>query len=264
MHSKIYFGDSRQVLEGLDSLHGKVSMVITSPPYFVGREYEDYLSSWSDYWKMLMDVFEACDKLLEPGGKFCVNFADRYANYKYFGRPLEVMYTPHYKSIFTLLDYDLWARIIWNKNRMPDGARHVTSKSRWNGRMRVTPDWEYIFVWRKPGDKEDKNIEMSKEEWATYCKGVWNINPVSKNPTVEGVKLALFPEELPRRLIKMYSQKDDIILDPFNGRGTTVKVAMQEQRIGIGVERLQAMREYILEYIKPDLFTNKLELINAT
>jgi len=257
-NSRIYIGDAREVLpELLEEFENRIALVVTSPPYYVGRGYEDYIESEDEYWNLLDEVFNNIHPLLEPFGKVAINYADKYANAKEYGRPLEIPYTPEYERIMDP-NYDLWARIIWYKNRLPDGARHVTQKSRFEGQMRISPDWEYIFVWRKLGEGRPtkKNVDMTKDEWSDYMKGVWNISPVRCNQRVGNTKLAKFPEELPRRLIKMYTQPGDIVLDPFVGTGTTIKVARDLGRIGIGIELNPEMLGILQENLQPDMFTD--------
>jgi len=259
MNHRIYFGDSREVLlELAGELKEKVALVVTSPPYFVNREYELYLNNWEEYLKLLDIVFSRCVPLLEPWGKIAINFADKYANAKEFGRPLEISYVPFYVDIMNRVGMDLWARIIWNKNRpMLDAARHLTQKSRFEGQMRVSPSWEYIFVWRKyskGAQLKPKQLNMSKEEWSQYVHGVWNFSSVADNIIVEGSKQATFPEELPKRLITMYTAREDIILDPFVGTGTTIKVARDLGRVGIGIEKNKSLEDILRLRLQPNLF----------
>jgi len=260
LKSRIYLGDSREVLPRLrEELQGKVALVVTSPPYYVSRGYEDYMESWLDYWEVLRTVFDITSNLVEPYGKIAVNFADKYANSKEFKRPLEICYASHYTTMLGM--HDLWARIIWWKNRLPDGARHVVHKSRFEGQMRVSPDWEYIFVWRKRGVGKPriKDLTMDVKSWKAYSKGVWQIDPVRRNPSVKSTKLAIFPDEIPKRLIEMYTSPGDIVLDPFVGSGTTVKVARNLGRVGIGIERNLEMIPILEANLQPTLFGGEVE-----
>jgi len=224
-NSEIYIGDSRDILTMLDeTLHEKVALLVTSPPYYIGRGYEDYIEGWMDYWQMIEDVFTLSDELIEPWGKTAINFADKYANFKEFRRSLEICYTPHYTRI--MAPNDLWARIIWDKVRVAvDGAKHITNdRLRFTGNMRVAPNWEYIFVWRKRGEGKQikKNIDMTYDEWKEWVNGIWRFSSVPKNARVASSKLAVFPEELPRRLIKMYCVPTDhlaLTKDGWKGPG---------------------------------------------
>jgi len=257
MNSRVYFGDSREVLPRLvDEFGEKITLMVTSPPYYVGRGYEDYLISWIDYWEMIEAVLDGVGSLMQPFGKIAVNYADKYANSKEFGRPLEICYASHYSQLMG--EHDLWARIIWDKVRvMIDGARHTTQKSRFEGQMRVAPNWEYIFVWRKRGGGKPpkKEVDMTYEEWREWVNGIWRFSSVPRNAKVAGTKLAIFPDELPRRLIKMYTQPGDVVLDPFAGTGTSIKVARALGRVGIGIEKNVKMRPTLEVNLQPDMFT---------
>jgi DNA modification methylase len=227
---KIFLGDARGVLEELAENYAEsVTLLVTSPPYFVGRDYESYLKDEAEYWEMLSDVFTKCEKLIAPFGKVAINFADRYANKKLTGRVEEIAYIPFYASLMAKLGFDLWTRIIWRKEyTIGEECKHVLSPTNKHGQMRVSPNWEYVFVWRKPGEGKPpiKEVQMTDEEWAKWVDGVWVIPSVRKNYKIKGKKVAMFPPELPRRLIKMYTQPGDLILDPFVGTGTTIKEAM--------------------------------------
>jgi len=267
MNSRIYIGDARKVLPYLyDDLLGKIALTVTSPPYYVNRGYEKYIDSWEHYWELLYSVFGCVRILTEPFGKVAVNFADKYANSKEYGRPLELPYIPSYAVMMhDVFNMDLWARIIWDKVRvMIDGARHTTNKGRFEGSMRVAPNWEYIFVWRKfMMDRKvpKKNTGITKEEWREYVNGIWRFSSVTANKTVGGTKLAMFPPELPGRLIKMYTEPGDIVLDPFVGTGTTVAEARRLGRVGIGVELNPDMLPILKETLQPDMFNDEVEFI---
>jgi DNA modification methylase len=246
LKSRIYIGDSREIIPELnEEFKNSITLLFTSPPYFVARGYEEYIKSEEHYWDIISDVFTKSLNLIEGSGKVAVNFADRYANYKHFGRSLEITYVPNYVDIFSE-QCDLWGRIIWDKKRvMLDGARHISNSGRFTGRMRISPNWEYIFIWRKSGPMEDKEVDMQYEEWRDWVDGVWQIPCVNTNEQVGDTKLAKFPEELAYRLIKMYSEPGDIILDPFVGSGTVVKVANELNRVGIGIDKNPEMLELL-------------------
>ena len=251
----LILGDCSSVLESLvDEYAGRVSLIVTSPPYYVGRGYESYLDSWDEYWEVLQDFVYFSSLLLEPGGKLAINFADRYANSKIFGRPMEIAYLPKYESIMEDLPMVLWTRIIWDKVRvMIDGARHTTNKTRFTGDMRVAPNWEYIFVWRKDSKGiTNKELDMTYDEWHEWVNGIWRFSSVPKNETLSSTKLAIFPEELPYRLIKMYSSVGGIILDPFMGSATVPKVAAKLNRTGIGIELDEETFKYAKGQIEND------------
>jgi len=244
----VYFGDSRDVLPQIEN--ESVALVVTSPPYFVDREYENYLKDETSFWAMLGAVFYNCRRIVEPFGKIAINFADRYANAKTYGRPIEVLYPQMYNNILSASGFDLWARIIWDKIKVfTDGASHLASKSNQTGQMRVAPNWEYIFVWRKrsEGTPPQKNTGMTKEERVLWTDAIWSFPPVIVNEVEKGFKLAKFPEMLPYRFITMYTEPDDVVLDPFAGTCTVTKVAMNTGRRSIAIEKNETMRQCIYE-----------------
>jgi DNA modification methylase len=109
-------------------------------------------------------------------------------------------------------------------------------------------NWEHIFVFRKKGKRvvpaEDLVLKskLTKEQWTVWAQGVWAIDPVRKQ---EGHP-AVFPDELPHRLIRMFSYEGDTVLDPWLGSGTTVKVARELNRVGIGYEKEAQYKEVIM------------------
>lgn len=248
---KIYIGDARDWLKRLEpNYRRKVALLITSPPYFVGRGYEDYLHTEYEYFRLLRDVFAFAIELIEPHGKIAVNFADRYANKKLTNVTQEVSYIPFYLKMFRELGYVLWTRIIWRKEyTIGEDCKHVLSAPNKYGHMRVSPNWEYIFVWKRISTAAlpKKKVDMTKDEWAEWVDGVWVIPSVRKNYKIDGKKVAMFPPELPRRLIKMYTQPGDIVLDPFTGTGTTNKAAADLGRNSIGIELQEANLPFIEE-----------------
>ena len=246
----IYFGDSREILP---TIKERIALVITSPPYYVERGYESYLRSEEDFWDMVTEVFYLCANVVEPFGKVAINFADRFANSATMGRPMEILYQDHYDRIMRSCGFDLWARIIWDKVKVYDNAsQHLAGPQNKTGQMRVAPNWEYIFVWRKNslGKPPIKKVDMTDKERVEWTDSIWHFPSVSRNEVVGGSKTAKFPEELPRRLIRMYTEPGDLILDPFAGTCTTTKVARDLGRNSICVERNSDMKEYIQEYLE--------------
>jgi site-specific DNA-methyltransferase (adenine-specific) len=248
---RIFFGDSREVLSEVDS--ESISLVVTSPPYFVGREYETYIQDENDYWELMHAVFTQMERVVEPYGKVVINFPDRYANSKHTGYPVEFLYTHEFNTIMDSAGFDLWARIIWDKKKVfIDGANHLASPSNKTGQMRVAPNFEYIFVWRRhsqPATVPKKKVDMTDEERISWTDSIWSIDSVSINEKEHGFKLAKFPEQVPYRLIKMYTEVGDTILDPFGGTCTTTYVANQLDRNSVCVEKNPAMEDYIRNYL---------------
>jgi site-specific DNA-methyltransferase (adenine-specific) len=117
--------------------------------------------------------------------------------------------------------------------------------------MRISPNWEYIFVWRKQGvgKAEIKDIHLSPQEWSDFVDGVWEIPPVNKKKDENG-EIGKFPLEIPRRLVKMYTQRGDTVLDPFMGSGTTLQAACEQGRFAIGIEKMESTVRLAVENLK--------------
>lgn len=243
---RVIFGDSRTVLRLIDS--ESVALTVTSPPYYVHREYEEYLKTEDEYWALMKDVFTQAARVTEPFGKVAINFADRYANYKELGYPCEVLYAHKFDKIMQDANLVLWTRVIWDKVGVyTEGARHLHHPQNKTGHMRAAPNWEYILVWMKNSDgkKPVKDTDMTDAERVKWTDSIWSFSSVPKNETIGGFKLARFPEELPYRLMKMYTSPGDLVLDPFGGMCTVAKVAAHNNRHSISIERNIVLEESI-------------------
>ncbi len=251
MNHKIFFGDSRDVLPEIEE--ESIALVVTSPPYNIGLKYEHYIQDDNEYWDMLYDVFYHTSQAVEPYGKVAINFPDKYANSKILGYPCELLYAHKFDYLMEEAGFDLWARIIWDKKKVfIDGANHLASPTNKTGQMRVAPNWEYIFVWRKhsqPAEVPTKKVDMTDEERIEWTDSIWSIDSVTVNEKEQGFKLAKFPEQIPYRFIKMYTEPRDTILDPFGGTCTVAKVAEKLGRNSICIEKNPAMEDYIRNYL---------------
>lgn len=233
---KIYCGDSRKMTE-IDN--ESVHLTVTSPPYYVGKRYEEYLPTLADYFKMLYDVFAEVVRVTVYGGKIIVNIGDIAVGSKYNGGfPEEVMVISKLYDFFKWWNVYLYARIIWEKDDPWANSSHVTFHDKvQHGEYRVLPAWEYLFVFRKGEEaRKDKSSSdgrwITKDEWKESVHGVWNIRSVQSNKFHE----AMFPEILVRQCVKMYSFPGDVVLDPFMGSGTVAAVAKKLQRHYVGYE----------------------------
>ncbi len=249
--AKIIIGDSRKMIEIKDET---IDLIITSPPYWHIKDYGKigqigYGQTLHEYLKDLFMVWKECFRVLKPGRRLCVNIGDQFARSVIYGRykiiPLHAEVTLQCEKI----GFDYMGAIIWQKKTTMNttGGAVVMGSYPYPPNGMIEIDYEFILVFKKPGTmkevpKEIKEIsKLTKEEWKEYFTGHWRFGG-EKQINHE----AMFPEELPKRLIKMYSFVGDTVLDPFVGSGTTVKVALELKRNAIGYE----INEDFLEIIK--------------
>lgn len=221
---KIYCKSSENMEEIPDY---SVHLMITSPPYNVKKEYDEDLSL-AEYRELLKNVFEETYRKLVTGGRACINVAN-------LGRK---PYIPlHSYIIEDMLDigYLMRGELIWNK---ASSASPSTAWGSWlSAANPVLRDiHEYILIFSKESfsrRKEERENTIKKEEFLEWTKSVWTFPAVSARSIGHP---APFPEELPHRLIQLYSFKDDIVLDPFCGSGTTCLSASKNERHYIGYD----------------------------
>jgi site-specific DNA-methyltransferase (adenine-specific) len=201
--------------------------MITSPPYNVKKEYDDDLSL-DEYRALLKRVFTETYKKLVTGGRACVNIAN-------LGRK---PYIPlHSYIIEDMLDIGFLMRgeIIWNK------ASSASPSTAWGSWMSAANPvlrdiHEYILVFSKDSfsrKRGNKINTIEREEFLEWTKSIWTFPAVSAKSIGHP---APFPEELPYRLIQLYSFEGDVILDPFCGSGTTCLAALKSKRYYIGYD----------------------------
>ncbi|OPL12651.1 MAG: hypothetical protein AVO34_06860 [Firmicutes bacterium ML8_F2] len=237
----IYFKSSADMKELQEN---SVGVVITSPPYLANKEYEEeevknHENPIEWYKDLLHKSFKECYRALMPGSYVCLNINDipnintvLEKDAPSEMQPIAEIVHPIMKEIgFRLKDI-----ITWKKDDPWRNNPHVKYEEQ-EGCYRILPSREYVFLYQKPGTRKitpSQRIDSSiaKEEWAEWASGLWNIPSVRKNDDHP----AKYPDELVRRLVKMYSFKGDIVLDPFLGSGTTVKVARELDRKGVGYE----------------------------
>ena len=223
--NKLYCKSSENMDEVPDN---SIHLMITSPPYNVGKEYDDDLTL-DEYLELLATVFGQTYKKLVTGGRACINIAN-------IGRK---PYIPlHAMVIEIMLDLGFLMRgeIIWDKSTSAGGS------CAWGSWMSasnpVLRDYhEYILVFSKESyskhKAQEKRDTIERDEFIQWTKSIWTF------PAVNAKKIghpAPFPIELPHRLINLYSYENDIVLDPFCGSGTTCIAAIQNNRNYIGYD----------------------------
>jgi DNA modification methylase len=255
--AKIIIGDSRKMAEVEDK---SVDLVVTSPPYWHIKDYGvqgqiGYGQSLHEYLKDLYRVWKECYRVLKPGRRLCINIGDQFARAIVYGRykiiPLHAEFIAQCENI----GFDYMGSIIWQKKTTMNttGGANVMGSYPYPPNGMVEIDYEYILIFKKPGrsPKVSKDVKekskLTKEEWKEYFSGHWYFGGARQIGHE-----AMFPEELPKRLIKMYTFVGDVVLDPFLGSGTTVKVALDLERNAIGYE----INESFLDIIKSKLGFN--------
>jgi len=249
--AKIIIGDSRKMIEIEDE---SIDLIITSPPYWHIKDYGKvgqigYGQTLHEYLKDLYRVWEECFRVLKSGRRLCINIGDQFARSVIYGRYKIIPLHAEVISQCEKIGFDYMGAIIWQKKTTMNttGGAVVMGSYPYPPNGMIEIDYEFILVFKKPGTIEEvskeikENSKLTKEEWKEYFAGHWRLGG-EKQINHE----AMFPEELPRRLIKMYSFVGDTVLDPFVGSGTTVKVALELKRNAIGYE----INENFLEIIK--------------
>jgi len=238
---KIINGDSRQMSELKDrSAH----LIITSPPYWQLKDYGTdnqigFNDSYENYINNLNLVWSECFRVLHDGCRLCINIGDQFARSVYYGRYKVIPIHSEIIRFCETVGFDFMGQIIWQKqttmNTSGGGAVMGSFPHPRNGIVKL--DFEYILLFKKQGNapkptqKQKDNSVMTNEEWNTYFNGHWYFNGAKQDN-----HLAMFPEELPRRLIKMFSFPQETVLDPFMGSGTTALAARNLNRNSVGYE----------------------------
>jgi site-specific DNA-methyltransferase (adenine-specific) len=237
----IIIGDARDMREVPDS---SVHLVITSPPYWQLKDYGSakqigFDDSYEAYINNLNLVWHECRRVLHPGCRLCVNIGDQFARSVYYGRYKIIPIRTEIIKFCESDGFDYMGAVIWRKVTTCNttGGAVVMGSFPYprNGILKL--DYEFILIFKKYGQapKTSKAAKeaskMTTEEWNEYFSGHWTF-PGEKQKK----HLAMFPEELPRRLIRMFSFVGDTVLDPFLGSGTTSLAANNLDRNSIGYE----------------------------
>jgi len=261
MKATVIIGDSR-FLNEIEV--NSVDLIITSPPYWQIKDYGTsdqigYNQTLHEYLKDLHRVWSECYNVLKPGRRLCINIGDQFARSIIYGRYKIIPLHSECIAQCERIGLDYMGSIIWQKKTTMNTTGGATIMGSFpyppNGMVEI--DYEFVLIFKKPGesvkmpaDVKEKS-EITKEEWKEYFSGHWNFGGVKQLD-----HQAMFPDELPKRLIRMFSFYGETVLDPFLGSGTTMKVALSLNRNAMGYEINEAFLPVIQE--KSGFSSNRL------
>jgi len=223
---RVLVGDAREVLSRLPD--NCIHLMITSPPYNVGKEYDEDLTL-GEYLDFIEDVMREVYRTLVWGGRVCFNVAN-------LGRRPYIPLHAYLIQRFERIGFLMRGEIIWDKGDAVSGAS--TAWGSWCSASNpiLRDQHEYIIVMSKGAfSRKGRNRRdtISRDEFLEFTKSVWRFPPKSAKRVNHP---APFPEELPYRCIQLYTFKGDVVLDPFVGSGTTCIAAIKTERHFIGID----------------------------
>lgn len=254
---KIIIGDSRKMNELEDS---SIHLVVTSPPYWQLKDYGNdnqigFNDSYEEYINNLNLVWQECYRVLKPGCRMAINIGDQFARSVYYGRYKVIPIRTEIIKFCETIGFDYMGAIIWQKKTTMNTTGGATVMGSYpfprNGIIEI--DYEFILLFKKPGkspapSKEIKEkSKISKEKWKEYFSGHWYFNGERQDK-----HLAMFPVELPKRLIEMFTFVGETVLDPFLGSGTTSLAALLTNRNSVGYEINKEFLSIIRNKLKID------------
>ncbi len=221
-----------------------VQLVVTSPPYWQLKDYGSsdqigFNDTYEQYINNLNLVWNECWRVLESGCRLCVNIGDQFARSVYYGRYKIIPIRTEVIKFCETIGFDYMGAVIWQKVTTCNTTGGATIMGSFpyprNGILKL--DYEFILLFKKPGNSKtvSKKIKeasrLTTQQWNSYFAGHWNFAGEKQDK-----HLAMFPEELPARLIRMFTFVGDTVLDPFLGSGTTTLAAKNNSRNSIGYE----------------------------
>ncbi len=263
----VYFKSSSKMKEIPSN---SVDCIITSPPYFNIKDYfmdgrqenvvtnantndVGNIDSFKEYISSLVPIWKECFRVLKPNGKLCINVPlmpmikkdmNTHYNRDIFDIQSEIQNSILAKTDFYLMDLYIW-------NRKNSTKKLMFGSYPYPANFYAQNTTEFITIYVKDGkplpvSKEDKEkSKLTEKEWVEYTKQIWDIAIPNKSDLAFGIHSAIMPEEIARRCIKLFSFYNGVVLDPFTGSGTTLKVAKELGRQYVGYELYDSYAEII-------------------
>jgi len=254
----VYYKDASDMSEVDDN---SIQLIITSPPYWNVKDYsmDGYqknnnsgkiegqigdINDYEEYLNAMTEVWNECERVLKPNGKLCINTPLMPVPKK----QLITHYNRHIVNINSGIEYEilhktklfLYDLYIWNRTN-PSKALMFGSYP-YPGNFYAQNTIEFINIFVKDGYPElpthdvKEESKLTQKEWVEFTQQVWNIPIPGRDDVAYGEHPAIMPEEIVYRLVKLFSYKGDIVLDPFLGSGTTAKVTAEMDRKYVGYE----------------------------
>jgi DNA modification methylase len=257
---KVVLGDSRSLQEIDD---GSVHLCVTSPPYWDIKDYDidgqiGRGSDLHDYFRDLYLVWKEIYRVLAPGRRLAINIGDQFTRSRDYGRYKVVPLHAEAISQSERCGFDYMGSIIWQKRTTVNttGGAPIMGSYPYPPNGIVEIDHEYILIFKKPGKAptnvaEKEGSALSKEEWKDLFKGHWSFGGARQ----VGHE-AVFPAELPSRLIRMFTFRGETVLDPFLGSGTSMRAALDLGRSAFGYEINRAYLPLIKDKVGPLRFSD--------
>lgn len=266
--NKIYFEDSRSMTE----LPGNsIHLIVTSPPYFNIKDYslDGYqknkqaekisgqigdITDYKKYINEMLKVWKECERVLKPNGKLVINTPlmpmlkkklNTHYNRHIFDINSDIENSILNNTGLFLLDIYVW-------NRTNPSKRLMFGSYPYPRNFYAQNTIEFIAVYVKDGSPQNnlpshikEKSKLSEKEWVEFTKQIWNIPIANKNDIAFGKHSAIMPEEIARRCIKLFTYVGDVVLDPFAGSATTLKVAKELKRKFVGYEICESYKNVI-------------------
>jgi site-specific DNA-methyltransferase (cytosine-N4-specific) len=273
----VFYSDSRKMAELPDN---SVHLIVTSPPYFNIKDYslDGYqekrkgkrkdgqigdVADYEQYINELLLVWKECERVLKPNGKLAINTPlmpmlkkamTTHYNRHIFDIDSDIKHSILHNTSLFLLDIYIW-------NRTNPSKKIMFGSYPYPRNFYAQNTTEFISVYVKDGQPENnlpevikEQSKLTQEEWVTFTKQIWNIPIPGKGDIAFGKHSALMPEEIVRRCVRLFTYVGDVVLDPFTGSGTTLKVAKELNRHYVGYEISETYKPVINEKLCQGLF----------